>query len=400
MSRTARDEITRQATEAMIAEGYAHDTIQTCLRWAARYRAYCGGGVDHAAVLTQQSAMAFARSYRRRHHARSGIVAEITSRLHVWSRILGTVGVKVPAWRPPCRTDGPFDNLLEEYRRYSRRVRGVRETSLPWTCLHITRFLTMLRRRRRPVSKTQIGDVDAFLVRYAQRVRPVAVAHACHSLRSFLRFLHATGRIPLDLAPMISGPRLPRKLPRALPWQDIRKILAAVDPSGVIGKRDYAILLLMVSYGLGAGEIAGMQIDNLDWAHQTMRVIRPKTRVEVVVPLVGPVARALSVYLKHARPSRALQSRSVFLAQRAPHRPLSVQGIRRLLRHAAIRAGVDARGLGAHVLRHSHATMQVQVASPPKVVSEILGHRSPSSLSTYVRVAPARLQGICLTVPR
>jgi site-specific recombinase XerD len=338
---------------------------------------------------------AFARYYVRQ--ARRGAVDQIRSTIRLWARTLEIVGVHVPAWRDPAVVRGRIPKLIGEYRHFMVRVRGLRESSLEWSPLHIERFLRRL--RDRPLHAIRVEDVDRFLIWFGQRAKPATVASACWSLRAFLRFLHATGRIPVDLAPTIIGPRRTKGLSRALPWRDVRRILHSIDRSTAVGKRDYAILLMMASYGFGAGEITHLQLDDLDWRHQTLRVVRPKTKVEIVVPLIGAVRRAIAIYLRDARPQHARPSRAVFLAFRAPHHPLQEQGVRRALRRAARAAGVSATDLGAHAFRHSHATMQVELGAPPRVVSEILGHRSPSSLSTYVRVAPMRLRSICLSVP-
>ncbi len=399
MSRTRtaaiRDDVTRRVVESLTQQGHAPDTIQGCLTWAERYRQHCGAVTDEASRLTRREVTAFARHYVRQ--IGRGAVDEIRSKIRLWARTLEIVGVRLPAWSEAPVVRGRIPELAEEYRRYMVRVRGLRKSTLEGSPLHIERL--QRRQRGRPLHAIRVEDVDRFLIWFGQRVKPVTVASACWSLRAFLRFLHATARISIDLAATIIGPRRTKGLPRALPWRDVQRILHSIDRSTAVGKRDYAILFTMASYGFGAGEITHLRLDDLDWRHQTLRVVRPKTKVEVVVPLIGAVGRAIAVYLRDARPQHARPSRAVFVAFRAPHHPLEEQGVRRALRRAARAAGVCAADLGAHAFRHSHATMQVELGAPPRVVSEILGHRSPSSLSTYVRVAPMRLRSICLSVP-
>jgi integrase len=217
-----------------------------------------------------------------------------------------------------------------------------------------------------------------------------------------MRFLLATGQLSTDLASSIVTPivrRYERPL-RALPWDDVRRILAAIDRRTPVGLRDYTLLLLMSSYGLGAGEVIRLTLDDIDWRAATLRVVRPKTGVSFLLPLLPALAQALVNYLKHGRPRRA-PTRHLFLSMRAPHHPLSASAaIHHILVAHAKEAGVTAAYLGSHVLRHTHACRQMEQETSPKVLSEILGHRSPESLSAYVRIATEHLRQLPLPVPK
>ncbi len=186
--------------------------------------------------------------------------------------------------------------------------------------------------------------------------------------------------------------------PRALPWSDVRRVLGAVDRSTALGKRDYAILPLMATYGMGRSEVVQLRLDDIDWSKRTFRFVRRKTRVDVSLPLLDPIARVLACYLRAGRPARTT-AREVFLRSLAPHVGLSGNALYSLLPKYAALAGVSAPFLGTHALRHSHACRQVESAAPPKVVSDILGHSNPESISTYVRIATERLRAVCLPVP-
>jgi integrase len=163
--------------------------------------------------------------------------------------------------------------------------------------------------------------------------------------------------------------------------------------------RDFALLLLMVTYGLGAGEVIGLTLEDIDWRAGTLRVTRPKTAASVVLPLLPPVARALVRYLRHGRPA-ATRHRQLFVRMRAPYRALSgSSAVRHVVVTHARAAGLSALYLGSHVLRHSHATQQINTGAPVRVVADILGHRRPESTSTYARVALDRLRPLALPVP-
>jgi integrase len=206
----------------------------------------------------------------------------------------------------------------------------------------------------------------------------------------------------IDLAPSIVGPIVrPVERPyRALPWEDVQRILRAVDRSTPCGRRDYALLLMMSTYGLGSGEIIHLMLDDIDWQAGTVRVHRPKTGVEFLLPLLPAVARALVSYLRHGRPLHP-QSRNLFITHRAPHKALACSvTVRHILHTHAQRAGVSAPFLGTHVLRHTHACRQLQLGTRPKVIGDILGHRDPESTSAYLRASLEGLRELALPVPR
>jgi integrase/recombinase XerD len=246
-----------------------------------------------------------------------------------------------------------------------------------------------------------VPDIDRFVSHLAARVSKQTVARRCVSLRAFLRFLHTTERLRRDLASCVVSPciRWPEQPPRALPWADVRRILGAIRQKEPPGKRDFALLLLMATYGLGAAEVLGLDLDDVDWKSGILHVRRPKTKANIELPLLPPVAKALAAYLQEERPS-LVQSRRIFLNTMIPYTPLSSGVFRDRIRHHARQAGIDAPVLGAHVFRHSHATRQIDAGANPKVVSDILGHRCPSSTSVYVRVALRRLREVALPVPR
>jgi integrase len=243
-------------------------------------------------------------------------------------------------------------------------------------------------------------DIDDYLVKLRRHYAVSTVSSILSSLRLFLRFLHGTGRLPHDLASSIqSPPRRCIQLPRALPWAEVRRILKAVDRRSRLGQRDYAMLLLMSLYGMGSAEIMALTLDQIHWENLTFRVVRPKTGESIDLPLLPAAARALSAYLKHARPPDA-PTRSVFVSQPMPYRTVGSKAVRGAIRKYARRAGVKAKVLGGHAFRYSHASRQVDQQAPPRVLSSILGHRDPESTSAYTRVAVERLRGIALPVPR
>lgn len=197
-----------------------------------------------------------------------------------------------------------------------------------------------------------LPDIDEFLIDCAQRYARSTTAGIASSLRAFTRFLLATGCISVDLAQSVVAPVQPRyeRPPRALPWEAVQRLLQAVDTSSVQGLRDHALLLLMSTYGFGAGEVIGLQLEDIDWRAGILQVCRPKTGVAFTLPLLPAVAQVLARYLQDDRPPHA-PTRHLFVQARMPFGPLSgASAVCHLLGKPARVAGIDAPYLGSHVL--------------------------------------------------
>jgi site-specific recombinase XerD len=291
--------------------------------------------------------------------------------------------------------------LLEEYRRYRQAHCGVSIRTLRRDIDTASAFLALQRRQRRLIEQTGLQDVDVFVRKTAARFSTSTVADTCSSLRAFLRFLHTTGRLTADLASGVMRPRfrVSQRPPRTLPWDDVRHILRSIEKKQPPGRRDFAIILLLATYGLGAAEVLALQLGDIDWKGSVIWAHRPKTKASIELPLLPAVARALIDYLRWERPP-AKGSTHLFLRKNMPYEPMTSAAIRHRIRHWATLAGIPAKIIGAHAFRHSHATRQVDAGANIKVLSDILGHRSVSSTSVYVRVALKRLRGVALPVPR
>jgi integrase/recombinase XerD len=163
--------------------------------------------------------------------------------------------------------------------------------------------------------------------------------------------------------------------------------------------RDYALLLMMSTYGFGAGEVIRLQLRDIDWTAGTLKVMRPKTGVVFTLPLLPAVARVLAGYLRKGRPP-STPTRHVFVRMKMPFSPLSASvAVRHIIVKHANAAGLDAPYLGSHVLRHSNAARQLDLGTRPRVLSDLLGHRDSESISAYVRIATESLRDVSLPVP-
>jgi integrase/recombinase XerD len=399
-----RDERERQVVHAWREAGLGNGTIAVYLCSVRQFRAYCHKeGTDEIGRLTRADVMAYARSYvgsRRGRRVKEWSRHTARNALHAWSCALQTLGVRVPPW-PSVSAPRRWPALVDAYGEYRRSHRGVAAATLERDMKLASDFLEALRSRSRSIAAMQITDIDSFVERLLVRLSRRTVAGLCSSLRSFLRFLRATGRVQRDLAPLVVGPRFrhDERPPRALPWKSIRQILRVIPRLDRVGQRDYAMFLLMAAYGLGGGEVVGLRLADVDWRAGVLRARRPKTAVPIELPLLPAVARALAAYLRRGRP-RTTPARALFVTVGLPHRSLTTSVLRHQARKYAARAGIVVGTLGAHVFRHSYATRQIDAGAPAKIVGDILGHRRPSSISVYVRLALRRLRTVGLPVPR
>jgi integrase/recombinase XerD len=378
-------------------------SAQQYLQWISRFRRYCHVlGLDEAGELTRDGVKRFQACYA---HSRGiptthlGLASSSMRSLH---RVYEVVGAPVPPWRPIERRPQPVTAVLRDYAAHLRQHRGNPEVTIRKKLDHVGKLLEHLSRSGKSWRQLSLPDIDAFLIGCARRYARSTTADIASTVRSFARFLLFSGRTRADLADAVISPVQPRfeRPRRALPWEDVQRLLRAVDTSTARGLRDHALLLMMSTYGLGAGEVIGLQLQHIDWNAGTLQMSRPKTGVNFVLPLLPPVAKVLARYLRHGRPSHT-PTRHVFVQMKVPFGALAASSAVRhiLIKHAAI-AGIQAPYLGSHVLRHSNAARQLDIGTTARVLSDLLGHRDPESVSAYVRIATQSLREVSLPVPR
>jgi site-specific recombinase XerD len=292
--------------------------------------------------------------------------------------------------------------LLQEYAEYLRCERGCSGKTIATQRFYLEHLLKFLRSRGRSPQRLRLIDIDALLIERRSHWSRRTLAELCTAARGFLRFLHVTGRVNADLSGAVLSPRVRRDTypPRALPWPDVRRILRGIKRTMPVGRRDYALLLMMSVYGCGAGEIIRLSLPDIDWRAGTVCLRRPKTGMHILLPLLPAVAHALSDYLRHGRPIHA-PTRVVFVRMKPPHIALAASSaVRHILCRWAARTQVRAAFLGSHALRHAHACRQMELGTRPKLIGDILGHRDPQSTGAYLRVATGKLRALALPVPR
>ena len=241
--------------------------------------------------------------------------------------------------------------------------------------------------------------VEGFVRVTGQRVDRASLQHEIAHLRSFLRFLAGRGQIKVGLDTQIDTPRIYRgeQLPRSVPWETVQKFMNSIDRNARTGLRDYAMFLLITTYGLRASEVVALRLDDIQWRLGRIRIPIRKTGTELVLPLTDSVGESLVTYLRSARPG--LSYREVFLRCRAPEGPLKPTAVTNAFQLWTRRSGLTMPVQGPHCLRHSYAIHLLRQGVPLKVLGDLLGHRNAESTSVYVRLSVKDLRDVALDLP-
>ena len=295
-----------------------------------------------------------------------------------------------------------FAGLLEEYLTFLEHHRGLRESTLYFHRRWGGAFLHHLAEHLpdHDLARLTVPIVDTFVLPLARGVGRGTQWQVIQAVRGLLRHLHRTGRVAVDWSRFVQGPRRYRlaSLPTTISAEDVRRLLTSVDRRSAMGRRNYAILLLLAVYGLRAREVADLRVDDIDWRAGIMRVQRSKTARPLVLPLTAAAGCALVAYLRRGRPRT--DAREIFVRHEGlPIRFQKSSTVYAIVRHAFDRAGIRSVRRGPHVLRHALATHLVQRGFALKVASDLLGHQHPDSTLPYTKLAIEDLREVALDVP-
>jgi site-specific recombinase XerD len=367
------------------------------------FRRYCAQlGLREVDELTYEGAGRFKTWCAQTRRSEAGSLGNTSSSLRALRRVYEVMGTQLPPWKPIKRRASPASAVLRDYATHLAQHRGNPEATVGKKLDHIGKLFEHLAASGKSWRQMRLPDIDEFLIQCAQDYSRATTADIASTVRSFARFLLASGRIGVDLAEAVISPVQPKfeRPRRAWPWEDVQRLLHAVDTSTARGLRDHALLLMMSTYGFGAGEVIRLQLQDIDWNAGTVQMSRPKTGVNFVVPLLPAVGKVLARYLRHGRPAHT-PTRHVFVQMKVPFGALTCSSaVRHVLVKHAKAAGIQAAYLGSHVLRHSNAARQIDIGTEARVLTELLGHRDSQSLSAYVRIATQSLREVSLPVPR
>jgi len=390
-------------------ERYATSTASRCMTAARHFLADLEA--RHADVDTAQPAHVefylrqALRRYRRRHGRAPGYKS--------WRR-LQTEGIHMllrlvqGRWPPVAAAIQPAEEFRREicgaYARWMAGLCGRNPRTVLARCGEAGRFLDWLGESATPqtLATLSLVDVDAYMKDRARSLRRTSLRQAASNIRAFLRWLHSTEQTAHDLSTAVVSPRIYtfESIPSAVRAEDVKKVLATAQedrtPKGI---RDYAILMLLSTYGLRAGEITALHLEDVDWRREIIHIRHKKTGAISDLPLLPAVGEALLGYLQESRPQTPF--REVFIRCCAPYCPFKAgSNLHRMVRSRLGAAGVITTGKhGLHAFRHGRAVSLLRAMVPVKEIGDLLGHRSAESTLVYLKLATEDLRAVAMEIP-
>jgi site-specific recombinase XerD len=374
----------------LAAQGYAAESADRNLRTLAHVSRWMDDQGVSAGQLSIPRLVEFLGARRREgyHHALS---IRAVMPLISYLRRLGV------AVRPEPMVAGTVDLVAGEYRRYLVSERALTDQVAGKYTRLAREFLAVCEERGGPgVGGLSAAWVTGYVVAQCRGRPPGSAKFVVTALRSLLRFLFLAGHTRCQLASAV--PAVAHwgagSLPRALSPQMVAALLASCDTDTVLGRRDRAILVLLARLGLRAGEVAGLELDDLDWRAGEISVRGKGSRRERL-PLPADVGEALVAYLHGGRPRAGC--RKVFLRLNAPVTGLTVSGVTMVVYRACARAGLPRAG--AHRLRHSAASAMLAGGGTLAEVGQVLRHVRLETTAIYAKIDQAALRGLARPWP-
>jgi integrase/recombinase XerD len=276
----------------------------------------------------------------------------------------------------PKRIPKPYDWLLDPYILHLEKESGLAKVTIGRARVRVSSFLDTLGQNvlRSRFKALRAPAVERCLSRHL-KTSSEDLGSLGGTLRRFFRYCAVKGHASMDFSGLIPPVRRYRNasLPKGLEDSALEHTLEGVDTDTPTGARDYAIMVLMMAYGLRGISVAALLLDDINWKRSQIRIRAQKGGKEVLVPLMESVGDAIIQYLRH-RPSKT-PFREVFLTVNAPLRPLTTLAISHVVRGYMKKVGITTPGAGSRTLRHSWAIRALANDSPIKSIADVLGHR-------------------------
>jgi site-specific recombinase XerD len=375
-------------------QGFKRHLLGRQIRVAANFSKWLQAADVAAKDATEEHARRFLEGSPRQRSVRRGEFATLR-RLMGFLRQLGVIR-PLPEWDKAT----PTEQAVGAFVAYLRQERAVSDKTLIQYCPFIERFLSE-RFGHGPVefAALRAGDVIGFVKRQAAQLSPARAKAATTALRSFLRYLRYCGAIQRDLAAAV--PTVPNwsmtGIPRAIAADHLRAVFAHCPRDTPVGRRDYAILMLLARLGLRSSEIVSLTLESIDWEAGSIAVAG-KGNQAASLPMLVEVGEAIAEYLCHGRPVSS--SRALFLRACAPIRGLGAgQTVGTIVSAALKRADIETRHRGTHQFRHALAADMLRHGATLTEIGSILRHRHAKTTSIYAKVDFAALRPLSLPWP-
>jgi site-specific recombinase XerD len=298
--------------------------------------------------------------------------------------------------RPNNKPAMPFSVSVPGFFAFLVEEKGLRRTTQHSYIYTLRPFESYLAQAGIALPELTPACITDFLTQRAKTLHKSGMLNSAGALRVFLRYLHREGIVATDLVRSVPRGRVYRQasIPRAIGWEDVERLLASIDRRSVLGKRDYAILVLLASYGLRAREIAALCLDDFDWKHAQIGIPMRKGGHSTRYPLSATAGEAVIEYLRARRTDVA--HRNAFLTTKSPYAPMQHASVSSMVVGRLQAAGIKVSRAGSHTLRHSCVQHLVEADVPFKVIGDFVGHRNPASTLVYGKVAVHKLRELVI----
>jgi integrase/recombinase XerD len=386
---------------ALEEQGYSTRSIYRRIPLLMRFAAFCEGrGVSSLDQLTPLVDAFAADWLAGRDASRSG---DSKRRDRNWVRgiinhFLSTavLSVAYKKLRSAALTD-PFEAQAPGFFLYLTEERGLQSSTV---CIY-RHHLSGFQRYLNDLSCDDLGAlslpiITGFVTSMAGRLGDRSMVGLASCVRVFLRYLRQEGILGRDLSKLVETPQHYRMadIPRSISWDAVQKMLDQVERRTIVGRRDYAMLLLMVTYGLRSREVATLTLDDIDWKRDRLHIRERKANHTTAYPLAPAIGEAILDYVKNGRPH--VQSREIFFRHLAPQTPLTHAAVSCCASKYLHKAGIPVQRAGSHTLRHACVQRLVDTGFPMKTIGDFVGHRSASSTAVYAKVAVDALREVAL----
>ncbi|MGD0506109.1 MAG: site-specific integrase [Steroidobacteraceae bacterium] len=372
----------RPFAKSLSQQGYTHKYLRRQVMLAACFSHWLMRRRVSSRCITSEHSSRYLRYRHRQRQANSGDPAALTHLIAFLrtQRVLLAPRISTPAFTAAQR-------CARAYGQYLRRDRALAKSTIVNYVPFIRDFLDdRFGAGEVKLSHLSAAEVVRFVQSRAPRLHVKRAKLMTTALRSFFQYARLRGAVKLDLAaavPIVANWSM-ASIPRAIAPEQTQKLLASIDRKTAAGRRDYAILLLLARLGLRSGEVASLELDDVDWSAGHLGV-RGKGGRRTEMPLPAEVGAAIAAYLRRGRPQ--CSSRRVFLRTKAPIRAFQgASGVGSIVRHRLLRAGITAPTYGAHQFRHGLASDMLRKGASLAEIGALLGHHHPDTTRIYTKI--------------
>lgn len=307
--------------------------------------------------------------------------------------LLQEAGRMAPVPIPP---PGPYEDSIQAFLEAQRQARELAEDTCTFRGKQVRRFMAYLDKQGVDLESVRPLHLDGYFQHLAMSWGRISLRSAAVALRAWLRYCEEKGYVRLGLAKAILVPRVYSQegLPLGPTWEQVSCVIAETEGMKPAQLRARAVLLLLAVYGMRAGEVRRLRLDDVDWKQERIHFIRSKSGRHVTYPLDATVGNAIARYLRYARPRH--DSRILFLSVKTPFRPISYAALYHLVHYRLARVISAKKGRSPHALRHACARHLVDAGLSLKEIGDHLGHHCPEATRIYAKVDLTALRLVAL----